>query len=40
MKFTWWTKDGKKHEKVVDSYDERLHFIEWLETSPEVKRWR
>lgn len=40
MKFVWWTKDGRRHEKVVRDYKDRLNFIEWLETSPEVVSWQ
>lgn len=40
MKFVWWTKDGRRHEKVVCDYEDRLNFIEWLETSPDVVSWQ
>ncbi len=39
MKFTWFTKDGKMHEKIINNPDERLEFIDWLETSPDVVKW-
>lgn len=40
MKFVWWTRDGKMHEKFVIEYEDRLNFIEWLETSPDVVSWQ
>ena len=38
VRFTWYTKDGKRHEKRVD-YEKRLDFINWLETTPEIVGW-
>ena len=40
MLFRWKTKDGKKHFKFIDDREERLAFINWLETSPDVVEWR
>ena len=44
MKFVYITTDGKKHEKEIpngaEHQEERLDFITWLETSPEVIKWR
>lgn len=40
MKFTWMTKDGVIHEKVIHDRAERLKFIEWLEYDKSVVWWR
>lgn len=40
MRFIWWTRDGKKHEKTIVDYEDRLAFIEWLETSSNVVKWQ
>lgn len=41
VKFVYYTKDGERHEKVIDKEDrdERLKFIEWLETNKNVVKW-
>ena len=42
--FRWITKDGKRHHKMIcddnEHYQERLDFIHWLETDPDVVSWR
>lgn len=39
MKFTWITKDGKRHQKFIEDREERLLFIEYLEYDPDVVLW-
>lgn len=39
MKFIWYTKDHKRHEKMLTDRDEILDFIEWLETDKNVVKW-
>ena len=39
MKFTWFTKDHKMHEKTLTDSNEILDFIEWLETDKNVVKW-
>lgn len=39
MKFFWETKDGKIHTVKINDYEERLEFISWLESSPDVVKW-
>lgn len=41
VKFVYYTKDGERHEKVIDKEDKdaRLKFIEWLETNKNVVKW-
>ena len=40
MKFKWMTTDGIWHEKTITNREERLKFIEWLETDSSVVEWR
>lgn len=44
MTFKWTTKDGKRHEKTIpddeEHYQDRIDFIRWLETDPNIIRWR
>lgn len=39
MKFTWFTKDGKMHEKIINNPEDISEFIDWLETSSDVVSW-
>ena len=40
MRFKWLTTDGMWHERVIHDQDERLKFIEWLETDTTVLEWK
>lgn len=40
MTFKWLTEDGKWHERTIWDTEERIKFIEWLETDKSVIRWR
>lgn len=41
MKFIYFTRDGKRHEKIIDKNDHEkiLAFIEWLETDKNIIKW-
>lgn len=39
MKFTWITNDGKTHEKFIVDREDRLKFIEGLETDLSIVLW-
>ena len=42
VKFVYYTTDGERHEKIIESKDRDkiLDFIGWLETNKTVVKWR